>query len=93
MIVVGGLGSTSGAVIGAILLTWGGELLRTVEEPLTILGYNYEGIPGMRMVIFSAMLIFVMIFARSGIMGRKELTWKGLINFGKRFSPRVRRPA
>ena len=93
MIVVGGLGSTSGAVIGAILLTWGGELLRTVEEPLTILGYNYEGIPGMRMVIFSAMLIFVMIFARSGIMGRKELTWKGLINFGKRFSARVRRPA
>ena len=93
MIVVGGLGSTSGAVIGAIVLTWGGELLRTVEEPLTVLGYHYDGIPGMRMVIFSAMLIFVMIFARSGVMGRNEVTWQGLFNFGKRFSERLRRLA
>jgi branched-chain amino acid transport system permease protein len=93
MIVVGGLGSTTGAIIGAVALTWGGELLRTFEEPLTILGYEYEGIPGMRMVIFSAMLIFVMIFARSGVMGRKEFTWQGLIDFGKRMAARCGRSA
>jgi len=80
IIVVGGLGSTTGAVIASVIITWGGELLRVVEEPLTAFGYEYEGIPGMRMVIFALLLILVMLFARSGLMGRNEFTWQGLIN-------------
>ncbi|HMK36158.1 MAG TPA: branched-chain amino acid ABC transporter permease [Desulfomonilaceae bacterium] len=80
MIVIGGLGSTTGAVIGAVLVTWGGELLRAFEEPVTVFGYTYEGIPGMRMVIFSVLLVLVMLFARSGIMGRHEFSWQALIN-------------
>jgi branched-chain amino acid transport system permease protein len=84
MIVIGGLGSTTGAVLGAILITWGGEFLRVVEEPVTIFGRYFEGVPGMRMVIFSLLLILVMIFARSGIMGRNEFSWSGLYKvFGK----------
>lgn len=83
MIVVGGLGSTTGAVLGAAVVTWGGELLRAFEEPLTIFGYYYEGIPGMRMVIFSLLLIVVMLFARSGIMGRREFSWQGLFDWGR----------
>ncbi len=81
MIVIGGLGSVSGAIIGAALLTWGGELLRFTEEPISLFGYYYEGIPGMRMVIFSLLLIGVMLFARSGIMGRNEITWEGIFGF------------
>lgn len=81
IIVIGGLGSTTGAVIGAVVLTWGGELLRAFEEPMTIFGYYYEGIPGMRMVIFSMLLIVVMIFAGSGIMGRKEFTWQSFLDW------------
>lgn len=80
VIVSGGLGSTTGAVIAAALFTWGGELLRAFEEPITIFGHYFEGVPGMRMVIFSIILIFVMLFARSGIMGRHEFTWQGLID-------------
>ncbi len=90
IIVVGGLGSTTGAVIGAILFAWGGEALRVVEEPLTIFGLRYEGIPGMRMVIFSAILVCVMLFARSGIMGRREFTWQGLFDWLSRVVRRVR---
>ncbi len=74
MIVIGGLGSMTGAVIGAALVTWGGELLRAFEEPMKVFGYYYEGIPGMRMVIFSILLILVMLFARRGIMGRTEFS-------------------
>jgi branched-chain amino acid transport system permease protein len=91
IIVVGGLGSTTGAVIGAILFAWGGEALRVVEEPLTILGYDFPGIPGMRMVIFSFILILVMIFARSGIMGRHEFTWQRAVELGSAFLNRMRR--
>ena len=77
IIVLGGLGSITGAVIAAIAFTWGSELLRAVEEPTNVLGwFTIPGIPGMRMVIFAVILIVAMLFRREGIMGRKEFSWQ-----------------
>ncbi|MCX7822300.1 MAG: branched-chain amino acid ABC transporter permease [Syntrophobacterales bacterium] len=75
IIVVGGLGSTTGAVIGATLFAWGSEALRIVESPMQIGSLYIPGIPGMRMVIFSVILMVVIIFARKGIMGQREFSW------------------
>jgi len=75
MIVVGGLGSTTGAVIGAALFAWGGEALRVVERPMDLGIVIIPGIPGMRMVVFSFILMLVIIFARRGIMGQNEFSW------------------
>lgn len=75
IIVVGGLGSTSGAVIAAALFAWGGEALRVVESPMNFGLFTIPGIPGMRMVLFSVILMVVILFARRGIMGRSELSW------------------
>jgi branched-chain amino acid transport system permease protein len=87
IVVIGGLGSTTGSVLAAILITWGGEALRVFEEPSNFFGFQYEGIPGMRMVLFSVILIMVMLFARSGIMGRSEFSWEGLFQwFRRKFS-------
>ncbi|NLI81904.1 MAG: branched-chain amino acid ABC transporter permease [Deltaproteobacteria bacterium] len=80
MIVVGGLGSTTGAVIGAALFAWGGEALRIVEQPVQVAGLKIPGIPGMRMVVFSLILMVVIIFARHGIMGRHEFSWDWLFH-------------
>ncbi len=80
IIVVGGLGSMTGTAIATLLVVWGSELLRVVEQPMNILGLHIPGIPGMRMVIFSILLILIMIFAREGIMGQKEFSWDWLIN-------------
>jgi len=91
IIVVGGLGSTTGALIGAILFAWGGEALRVVEEPFTLFGRDFPGVPGMRMVIFSAILILMMIFARSGIMSRREFSWQAAIDLGSALLARIRR--
>lgn len=89
MIVVGGLGSTTGAVLGAMLFTFGGEWLRIVEEPMTILGWDIPAVPGMRMVVFSIILVGIMIFARKGILGRAEFSWRWLFAV---ISPKRRRP-
>ena len=78
MIVVGGIGSTTGAVIGAALFAWGGEALRVVENPMNFGIFTIPGIPGMRMVVFSLILMVVIIFARRGVMGPKELSWDAL---------------
>jgi len=75
MIVVGGLGSTTGAILGAVLFSWGGEALRIVEQPMDLGLFSIPGIPGMRMVVFSFILMLVIVFARKGIMGRAEFSW------------------
>jgi branched-chain amino acid transport system permease protein len=83
IIVVGGLGSTTGAVLAAVLFTLAGEWLRIVEEPHRILGLTIPGIPGMRMVMFSLLLLVVIIFFRHGLMGRRELSWQTMRNSWK----------
>jgi branched-chain amino acid transport system permease protein len=80
MIVAGGLGSMTGAALGAVIFAWGSELLRWFEEPHQIGGFFIPGLPGMRMVIFSLLLILVMLFFRRGIMGRREFSWDWVVN-------------
>ena len=73
IIVLGGLGSTTGAIIGTICVMAGLEWMRFLDEPMNFMGIETEGLPGMRMVVFSLILIFVILFAREGLMGKKEL--------------------
>lgn len=61
MVVLGGLGSTSGAIIGAIVLT----LLFTLLQ-------DY---PEIRMVIYSSLLILMMIFRPKGLLGTREFSF------------------
>jgi len=59
MIVLGGLGSITGSVVGAVLYITLTEGLRTFEQ--------------YRMVTFSLLLILIMIFRPQGLMGHREL--------------------
>jgi branched-chain amino acid transport system permease protein len=78
MIVLGGLGSITGAVVGATTLTILPEALRTLDQQY----------PGLRMVAYALLLILMMIFRPQGLFGRREigLGWLGL-------GSRRRRPA
>ena len=64
MIVLGGIGSITGAVLGATVLTILPEALRTFDQQF----------PGLRMVIYALLLILLMIFRPQGLLGRRELT-------------------
>jgi len=75
IIVLGGLGSTTGAVVATIIITWGNEWLRIVEEPMHLWTWQLPGIPGLRMVIFSLLLLVMIIFRRRGLLGRWEFSW------------------
>lgn len=88
MIVAGGLGSITGSVIAAVVITWGGEALRVVEEPINLGFVTIPGIPGMRMVLFSLILVLVMIFARQGLMGTREFTWEALFRKVRKWTHR-----
>ncbi|WP_042198444.1 branched-chain amino acid ABC transporter permease [Paenibacillus camerounensis] len=63
MVVLGGLGSTAGSIVGAVFVT---------------LLYTYlREFPEWRMIIYSIVLILMMIFRPSGLLGKTK------INFGK----------
>jgi branched-chain amino acid transport system permease protein len=73
IIVLGGLGSTTGAILGTIIVLGGSEFLVFLDKPMQIFGYTTPALPGLKMVVFSIILILVMLFARRGIMGDEEL--------------------
>ena len=45
---------------------------------------SLPGISGMRMVVYSVILILVVLFLRQGIMGEKEISWNLLLEKGGR---------
>jgi branched-chain amino acid transport system permease protein len=70
MIVLGGLGSISGAIVAAVILTFLPEGLRGVKEYI-------PGGHDPRMVVYSLMLIILMLTRPQGLLGRREL-WEVL---------------
>lgn len=87
IVVIGGLGSVTGSVLGAFLVTASKEWwLRFFDQPLVIGGFTVPLFrTGFRMVIFSLLLMAVVLFYRKGIMGDKEFTWDGLARLLRRF--------
>lgn len=59
-VVLGGLGSLSGAILSAILLT--------------VVSTYLQGYPETRMIIYSLVLILVMLYRPKGLMGTMEIT-------------------
>lgn len=66
MVVLGGMGSITGSVLGAILVTILPEALRPVQEITHV---------DLRMVIYSLALILMMIMRPEGLLGTKELSY------------------
>ncbi len=60
MVVLGGLGSMTGAVTGAVLLTFISAALASYPE--------------WRMVIYSISLIILMLYRPQGLLGDKEIS-------------------
>lgn len=75
MVVLGGLGSITGSIIAAIFLTLLPEVLRSLAE--------------YRSVVYPIILILVMIFRPSGLLGGRELSFALLRNiYDKIFTKR-----
>ena len=76
IVVLGGIGSISGSVIGAALFVFASEWWLRGLDSGTFLGIS---IPlfrnGFRLVVFSLIIMIIVLFFRKGIMGDKELPY------------------
>ena len=70
MLVVGGMGTISGSIIGPVLIVLLQETLRRVETELAV-----GGIPlyGLTQITIAVLAIVIMIYRRGGIMGGREI--------------------
>ncbi|AQX18324.1 amino acid/amide ABC transporter membrane protein 2, HAAT family [Bartonella sp. A1379B] len=80
IVVAGGLGSITGSVISSIIITIMLEWLRIVENPLNLGFINIPGLPGLRMVIFSIILLAIILYWQKGLLGQRELSWNWISN-------------
>jgi branched-chain amino acid transport system permease protein len=65
MLVVGGMGSVSGSVLGAVLVVGLAEALRRIEDTTQLFG--------MSQVVLALIFIFIIIFRREGLLGQREI--------------------
>lgn len=79
IIVLGGLGSITGTVISGVVVTIMMEFLRIVDSPIDLGLFIIPGVAGMRMVIFSLLLLLVILFYQQGFMGNREFNWDWVI--------------
>lgn len=73
MIIVGGLGSISGAVLGGIFVAVSLELMRDFQQ--------------YRLVLYALMLVVVMIVRPQGLLGTRELSLAGVFRRTKGSTP------
>ena len=86
MLVIGGMQSLTGAVVGVIVVTLLSEVLRNLERGIDFGAFSVPPLYGASQIVLGIIFILVMIFRPSGIMGDRELTL-GLLYSRKRRPP------
>ncbi len=77
MLVVGGLGSLSGAVVGVIVVTIVVQALRMMEEGVPVGSATFTLPPGSQEIGLGLVLALIMIFRPNGLTQGRELAWPG----------------
>jgi branched-chain amino acid transport system permease protein len=71
MVVLGGMGSTTGALLAAFGLTFAGYLLKDLETALMSEGFS--NVTGSKNIVFSLVLVGTMLLRPKGLLGHWEL--------------------
>jgi branched-chain amino acid transport system permease protein len=75
MLVVGGVGSVSGAVVGVLFLTLVTEILRHLEAGVTVSSLRLQLPYGFQEVCLGIIMIIILICRPAGLMNGRELSW------------------
>ena len=80
IVVIGGIGSITGSIIGAFLFTAASEWWLRGLDAGSWLGINSSLMrPGFRKVVFAILIMLVVLFYAQGIMGSREFSWDSFL--------------
>lgn len=75
MLVVGGVGSLWGAVVGALTIAGLNAFLAEAQRGITIGSFDFELPGGTRLLALGVVMLLVVLFKPDGLTGGRELTW------------------
>jgi branched-chain amino acid transport system permease protein len=75
MLVVGGVGSLWGAVVGALTIAGLNAFLAEAQRGITIGSFDFELPGGTRLLALGVVMLLVVLFKPDGLTRGKELTW------------------
>ena len=75
MLVVGGMTSLSGAVIGSLTISFVAEFLHRIESGVTVGSLNIPARPGLREVGIAIIMLTILILRPRGLTNGRELPW------------------
>ena len=87
MLVIGGMGSISGSIVGVLFVTLLSEILRNAERGINLGFITIPPIYGASQIIMAVIFVLVIIFRPKGLLGGREIDLRRL------FSGRNRRTA
>lgn len=73
MLILGGLRSVTGAVIGTLMISLGLEMVRVMETGPTLLGIKFPQMLGLSGLLLGVVIVVVMAFKPDGLMGNREI--------------------
>jgi branched-chain amino acid transport system permease protein len=72
MLVIGGMQSLSGAVMGVVVVTAVIEVVRIAERGFSVAGISIPPRPGLAELTLAVVMLLVLLFRPNGIMGSRE---------------------
>ena len=72
MVILGGMRSVSGVVLGTFVISLGNEIVRTLENGPELLGVKLPEMFGLTGFFLGAVIVLTMIFRRNGLLGDME---------------------
>jgi branched-chain amino acid transport system permease protein len=73
MLVVGGLRSLSGAVLGVIVITSISEVFRVLEDGISVFSFQVEAPRGLQEVSLALVMLLILVFRPEGLLGDAEV--------------------
>lgn len=80
MLVIGGINSLTGAVVGVLIVSGLTEILRQVEGGISIGGVDLSLPSGSQQVALGLAMLLIVLLRPSGVTGGKELSVQGVSN-------------
>jgi branched-chain amino acid transport system permease protein len=74
MLVIGGTGSVSGSIVGAVFVTVLSELLRNAERGINLGFLNIPPVYGASQILMAVILVLVIVFRPQGFLGGREIS-------------------
>ena len=91
IVVIGGIGSITGSVIGAFLFTAASEWWLRGLDAGRWLGISASFMrPGFRKVVFAVLIMLIVLFYAQGIMGSNEFSWDGFLTWWKKLPSNIK---